>query len=558
VVSLTLALNYALSTSAPTDAPAVRGYHVVNLAIHILAGLTLFGIVRRTFLSPRLADRLAMSATPLAGVIALLWLVHPLQTASVTYIVQRAESLMGLFLLLTLYGAIRAHDGSRGWGIVAVLACALGMGSKEVMVVAPLVVLAWDWLFACRAMEPFGSVWRRRWQLYGGLAGTWLVLAVNVASGPRGGSVGFGFEQWPWWRYLATQAGVILHYLRLAAVPMPLVLDYGWPATPSLTAGLPAITAVATLVAVTVVGLIRRHPAAFAGALFFLVLAPSSSVLPIVTEVAAEHRMYVPLAAIVSLAVVGAFAAGRRARFPKVAGLAAVVLVAGSLGALTHRRNEDYSSEERIWLDTIRKRPANPRARVNYAVLLLDRGEVTAAEPHLRAAVALDPDEEDAHLALGAALCSTGRCGEGVEHLKRAAALDPSDPNAARNLAEAHAAHGQRREAAAYFRRAVELLPDDVFVLNQASWLLATAPEDDVRDGETALAMAARAVRLTGEHDPVSLDSLAVAQAELGRFEAARVSIRRAVAAAQAAGAKDLEAQLAGHLRAIDAGERIR
>jgi hypothetical protein len=111
---------------------------------------------------------------------------------------------------------------------------------------------------------------------------------------------------------------------------------------------------------------------------------------------------------------------------------------------------------------------------------------------------------------LGAALCSTARCGEGLEHLKRAAEL------------------------------------------------LATAPEDDVRDGETALAMAARAARLTGERDPVSLDSLAVAQAELGRFEAARVSIRKAVAAAQAAGAKELEAQFAGHLKAIDAGERIR
>jgi tetratricopeptide (TPR) repeat protein len=96
-----------------------------------------------------------------------------------------------------------------------------------------------------------------------------------------------------------------------------------------------------------------------------------------------------------------------------------------------------------------------------------------------------------------------------------------------RNLAEAHAAEGQRREAAAYFRRAVELLPEDVFVLNQASWLLATAPEDDVRDGTAALAMAQRAVGLTGGRDPMSLDSLAVAYAELGRLEEAREAYGR-------------------------------
>jgi Flp pilus assembly protein TadD len=558
IVSLTLAVNYALSPAAPGTAPDVRGYHLLNLTIHVLAGLALFGAARRTFVTAPLADRFGPAATPLAGSIALLWLLHPLQTAAVTYVVQRAESLMGLFLLLTLYCAIRADGGARGWRIGAVAACALGMGTKEVMVAAPLVVLAWDWLFAARGEGGFGAVWARRRGLYAGLAATWLILAVIVSSGPRTGSVGFGFEGWPWWRYLATQAGVILYYLRLSIVPSPLVLDYGWPAAPSLADALPELAAVATLLVATIFALARRHAAAFAGALFFLVLAPTSSVLPIATEVAAEHRMYLPLAAIVSLAVAGAFVAGRRAAVPRSAGFFAVAVVAAILGSLTHARNEDYSSEERIWLDTIRKRPSNPRARVNYSVVLLARGHATDAEPHLRAALAVDPDDEDAHLALGAALCSTGRCGEGLTHLQRAAELDPDDPNAVRNLAEAHAAEGQRREAAAYFRRAVELLPEDVFVLNQASWLLATAPEDDVRDGTAALAMAERAVRLTGGRDPVSLDSLAVAYAELGRLEEAREAIRKALAAAQAVGPQQLEGQLRQHLMAIEAGQRIR
>ena len=96
VVCLTLALNYAVSGLAPWS------YHVANLAIHASAALVLFGIVRRTLQGLRLRDRFGTHANGLAAAVAVCWAVHPLQTESVTYVIQRAESLMGLFLLLTL------------------------------------------------------------------------------------------------------------------------------------------------------------------------------------------------------------------------------------------------------------------------------------------------------------------------------------------------------------------------------------------------------------------------------------------------------------------------
>ena len=170
----------------------------------------------------------------------------------------------------------------------------------------------------------------------------------------------------------------------------------------------------------------------------------------------------------------------------------------------------------------------------------------------------LSPDDDEAQLALGAALCSTGRCDEGLPHLRRAAELDPDDPNAVRNLAEALASRGRLSEAVPYFRRAVELTPDDVFVLNQASWLLATAPEDAVRDGRAALAMAERAVTLTGGRDAVSLDSLAVAYAELGRWEEARMTISRAIGVANEQSASPLAAQLREHQQLIESGRAVR
>src|SRR5439155_11939785 len=107
LVCLTLALNYAVSGLEPWS------YHAVNLAIHASAALVLFGIVRRTLQGPRLRERFATRASDLAVAIAILWAVHPLQTESVTYVIQRMESLMGLFLLLTLYCVIRGHDSPR-------------------------------------------------------------------------------------------------------------------------------------------------------------------------------------------------------------------------------------------------------------------------------------------------------------------------------------------------------------------------------------------------------------------------------------------------------------
>src|SRR6185295_15762893 len=93
-------------------------FHAVNLAIHVLAALTLLGIVRRTLMVSDVSDtsrtcgrHVSDASLTLALAVALLWAVHPLQTGAVTYIVQRAESLMGLFCLLTLYCAIRAIDG---------------------------------------------------------------------------------------------------------------------------------------------------------------------------------------------------------------------------------------------------------------------------------------------------------------------------------------------------------------------------------------------------------------------------------------------------------------
>ena len=209
VANLTLAINYAIHELD------VRGYHALNLALHLLAGITLFGILARTLSRgpPEAGVGVSGRGRSLATAIALVWLVHPLLTDSVIYITQRTELLMGLFYLLTMYCSIRARESSRRrlWEAAAIVFCALGMGSKEVMVSAPLMVVLYDRVLG---RETWREQLGRRWRLYAGLAATWVLLAVLVISSPRSGA-GFGHGLSPW-DYVRTEAGVILHYLRRA------------------------------------------------------------------------------------------------------------------------------------------------------------------------------------------------------------------------------------------------------------------------------------------------------------------------------------------------------
>ena len=204
----------------------VWSYHALNLLIHLAAGLTLFGLLRRTLARQVVGERVRAAASPLALAVALLCVVHTLQTESVIYTAQRAESLMGLFYLLTLYSFARGLESGRRrlWFAAAVGTCLLGMACKEVMVSAPLLVLLYDRTFVAGT---FSTALRRRGWWYGGLGASWLLLAyLVVGGGGRAGTVGFTAHATPW-SYGLMQCRAVAQYVRLALWPQPLVFDYG-------------------------------------------------------------------------------------------------------------------------------------------------------------------------------------------------------------------------------------------------------------------------------------------------------------------------------------------
>ena len=209
--------------------PDAPGFRAINILIHTLAGLVLFAIVRSVARrQPQFAD-CPLTAEWLAAAVAALWLVHPLNTQAVTYIVQRGESLMGLCYLLTIYCVLQcAHSKAKGWAwaIGAVVACLLGMGIKPVMISAPIMAMLFDRAFIGGS---FAQAVRRRWGLYLGLGATWLALGPLVMPdllATEGSSAGFGMAMLGERQYLLSQGQVISHYLRLSFWPNPLVLDY--------------------------------------------------------------------------------------------------------------------------------------------------------------------------------------------------------------------------------------------------------------------------------------------------------------------------------------------
>jgi tetratricopeptide (TPR) repeat protein len=483
---LSLALNYALSGTR------VWSYHAFNLGIHLLAGLALFGVIRRTLL--RCGAGSALPPDVIAFAAALLWTIHPLQTESVTYIVQRVESMMGLFYLLTLYCFIRYAEGgsggglaregragrapgARAWAALSVAACLLGMASKEVMVSAPLLAALYDRTFVSGS---FREAWRRHRGVFLGLAATWLPLACEVAaSGNRGGTAGYGVNV-VWWRYALAQFPAIIHYLRLCFWPHPLVIDYGSDLSLPWETVLPAAVAVAALMAGVALALVRRPALGFLGAAFFAILAPTSSIVPIATETLAEHRMYLPLAPVAVLAVIalyrGLLAALSAERRAVPALLALTAVAAGALGIATERRNRDYSDAVTLWTVTAQDSPRNIRVLLILGYSLQSAGRFEDAVKEYEAVVRMQPDYRDVQEYLANCLFRLGRFRESVAPYEYAARAQPNSAKIRVSLGNALLELGRRTEAVDCFREALRLQPDLVDARYNLANVLSTMP----------------------------------------------------------------------------------
>ncbi|MBI3652581.1 MAG: tetratricopeptide repeat protein [Acidobacteria bacterium] len=554
LIGVTLVLNYALSGAADWS------YHLFNLLVHLCAALCLYGVVRRTLLTQSWRDRFGKRAATLALIIALLWMVHPLQTQAVTYIIQRCESLMGLCYLLTLYSAVRSFSATKKlpWVVAMLAACAAGMLAKQVMVTAPLMVWLYDYMFISPSWK---SIWQQRKGMYIGLAATWGLLAVTFMAAPSSTSAGFSVTTISPLAYFLTEFQVLVHYLGLAVYPHHLSLDYGWKAASGMGEILPFAMPILTLQVATLWGLYRRQAVAFLGAWFFGILALTSSFMPL-TDLAIEHRMYLSLAAVVTAVVLGADRLmvrittwrGGFASLAKPLTLAIVTLLVMTLGLLTVRRNMDYKSELVLWQDNVNKRPQSVRAQINLGKALLDQGLDEQAIIHFTEGLKYEPASLEGRNNLGRALLNLGRAAEAKEHLLIAVA---QRPNAVvyQNLGEACLELGEVAPAIEQFSMAINMQPDNPkthYLLGVAfekqgkleealscmdetltidenyadAWsekalIYMSASHPQIRDRQKAIACAEQAVTISKSQYGRSLEVLGRVYAEVGRYSEA-------------------------------------
>jgi protein O-mannosyl-transferase len=508
LVNISFALNYAF------HGLDVRGYHVVNLVLHVLAACLLFGIVRRALSSERLDHWLRRRASPIAVIAALLWMVHPLVSEVVNYATQRTTVMADMFFFATLYAAQRALVSCRRgrWHTAAATACVLGMLSKESVAVAPIVVMLYDRIFAFPTVREALAV---RARFYGALAVAWVPLGALLALRPHT-TVGFSTDVTPW-TYLLNQAQMVPRYLRLAIWPDALVLDYGFPRLLPLADAFPGALVVGALMAGTLVALWRWPAAGFLGAAFFLTIAPSSSIVPIATEVGAERRMYLPLAAIVVFATV----AGSRlvewvhmhgpAHFRRQAsaiGLLVAVACTAGLMARTVYRNAEFSTVRSIWRTSVERWPQG-RARASYASALIEDGEDALALEQLALATSDFPlarfalaneltaahryddalrelstfineaprasDRIPARALRGRILADQGHLDDAVDEFRALVALFPTRRTPRADLADLLYLHGDYQEAASHYRLLLDQEPTDAGRLARLGMALASA-----------------------------------------------------------------------------------
>lgn len=557
LVNLSLAVNYRLDGLDPA------GYRVFGIATHVLTAGLLFGLLRCTLRMSRFHGAFERDAAWISLAVTLIWATHPLQTEAVVYVIQRTELMVALFYVATLYAALRwqqANNRARRnlWLAVAGTACAAGMACKEIMVSAPILVLIYDRTFISGSTR---EALRRSWPLYVTLSLSWIVLLYLTLNNPRSASAGFGIGISPveWW---LTQCKVLMVYLKLVVWPWPLVIHRQMPYLQNLGQAWMWVLPAALLIGLATVAIWRRLASGVAAAVFFFILAPTL-VVPLF-EVAAERRMYLPLAAAIAVVVAGIVRLIPQGRQRIALILVAAAGFSAACMVVSSHRVQAFRDSVTLWQDAVRHEPNNSTAHTFLGASLVDAGRVEEGLAHHRRALELKPDHWHAMVSLGAALTDQNRSDEALVWLSKAAAMQPDSAIARINLGVALARSRRLPEAIQQFKIALELNPHSAEAHNNLGLALAASGRtaDAIEKYQQAIAMlpeyptarynlgialldlnrpdqAIAAFEWVVRHDPQHIDAwmnLATAYAMQNQIDKAVDSAERALQVARARG----------------------
>jgi tetratricopeptide (TPR) repeat protein len=449
--NLTFALNYRLGGTS------VVGYHLVNIAIHLLTSCLVFFVFKRVF-----RERLLLA---LGG--ALIFVAHPLQTQAVTYIVQRMTSLAALFFFLALYLYIRARETSenrsaRHWLLYgSALVCgALAVFLKQNTAVLPVAIILFERYFLSGDRR---LSWKQLLWYVAPFALVPVGLAIKSLLLPmfaEGGIADVGgmpdlvhLKHSSPLNYLVTEFSVIWIYLRLLFFPYGQALDYDLPIVETIWTlkNLLAFLGVAALLAAA--GLLRKRlPLVSAGIFwFFLGLTVESTIIPL--DPVFEHRLYIPMFgfALVVMAAV--------ARLPRRGALVAVVLLITSLSILTWKRNDLWNDPIAFYEDNLRRAPRSERVHLDLANAYRKQGRLDEAQRIYERALEINPDYVLIHINLSMVYSAQMQTQKAVDILLEGVRRNPSHFKLYNNLGVLYNSLGKYDEAAAYLKKGAMLEP---------------------------------------------------------------------------------------------------
>ena len=452
-----------------------KGYHLVNMAIHFLAAVFLFLFIRKTLLLPACRGQ-AENASLLAALSALLWMAHPVQTQSVSYVVQRMNSMAGMFFILSLllyvYGRT-SPDKKQAFALLLLSAVSAmaAFTSKENAFILPLIVILYEWLFIRDFyLEWFSKHWAKLAVGAGGFALlVWLLIGDDIVHWI---CEGYDIREFTLWERIFTEWRVVVWYLSLLILPLPsrMTLMHDFPVSHTLFSNwetLAALGLIMALIALSIV-LIKRHRLiSFALLWFFACLVMESSIFGL--ELVFEHRLYVPSMMLCVLPGLFMFQVIKR---PLLAAIPLLCLAA-AFGYGAYERNLLWGDGVALMEDCVVKNPCS-RSYYNLAHTLLLRGQLQAAYVQNEKGLAADYKslEKESNMLSGRRLltrqrmaenCSTqGRIlfGEGdttgaVEYYKKALSLRPGYGLALNNLGLIYAKAGHVKEGIQLYKKAL-------------------------------------------------------------------------------------------------------
>ncbi|OGX16102.1 MAG: hypothetical protein A2Y00_08355 [Omnitrophica WOR_2 bacterium GWF2_43_52] len=409
ITYLSLAINYHFHKLN------VFGYHLFNLIVHLLSAALVWRLSLLTFVAPLIKnDEISKHAKLLSFFIGLIFLVHPIQTQGVTYIIQRAASLGTLFYLfsLVLYVKSRQVQYNRNNSIIwmfyfvgSLMLTIMAFFSKEMTITLPFAILLYEFCFL-----KTGKDINRKQLVYYFLALSiipFIMFVTKSADFIEMRRISEPIANIPPWHYLLTQFRVIVTYIRLLFAPLYQNVDYDYPIADNLFV-LPTFVSLLFLITILIVVIrifCRFRLISFGIFWFFVTILPESSIVPI-KDVIFEHRLYLPMVGFsFFLASSLYYFLGRKSL--KIMILILVLLV-NWYSSLTYTRNFDWKDEFSLWDDTVRKSPRKARPNNNRGVTRASMDNFDQAISDFNTAIQIDPNYYEAYVHRGNAYASKG------------------------------------------------------------------------------------------------------------------------------------------------------